>query len=133
MHAAAERAYAPCVSSLARISLPQDDLMGPREVVLPEGQVSDRDRQIPSEAFLLWLDHTDTLPHSTSNQAYTLRINLPTPDPLAAIGSRRPRTTLTAAMGQSQTGGITAAISIARGDAITVRIQELGSVSLRFA
>ncbi|MBX9609359.1 MAG: 2-oxo-3-hexenedioate decarboxylase [Gammaproteobacteria bacterium] len=31
------------------------------------------------------------------------------------------------------TGGITAAISIARGDAITVRIQELGSVSLRFA
>ena len=30
------------------------------------------------------------------------------------------------------TGGITAAISVARGDAFTVRVQELGSVSLRF-
>lgn len=30
------------------------------------------------------------------------------------------------------TGGITAALSVARGDAFTVRVQELGSVSLRF-
>lgn len=69
MDAAGEGVGAAPASSLARLSLPQDDLMGPREVWLPEGQVSERDRQIPSEAFLLWLDHTATIPQSTSNQA----------------------------------------------------------------